>query len=51
LAGAISLLIKDRELRNKMGEAARKKMNEESNLIHQQVKIEEFYRHILNSQL
>ena len=51
LAGAISLLIKDKEFRNKMGEAARKKMNEESNLIHQQAKIEEFYMHILNSQL
>jgi glycosyltransferase involved in cell wall biosynthesis len=44
LARSISLLIKDRSLREKMGEAARKKMNEENNLIHQQAKIEEFYR-------
>ena len=51
LARAISLLIKDTALRKKMGGAARKKMNEESNLIHQQVKIEEFYRQAFNNQL
>jgi glycosyltransferase involved in cell wall biosynthesis len=51
LARAISLLIKDRDLCKKMGEAARKKMNEESNLIHQQVKIEEFYRQTFTRQL
>ena len=51
LARAISLLIKDKELRRKMGEAARKKMNEESNLIHQQEKIEEFYRQTFNGDL
>ena len=49
LAGAISLLIKDKDLRNRMGEAARKKMNEQSNLIHQQAKIEEFYSQTFNS--
>ena len=51
LARAISLLIMDKDLRKKMGVAARKKMNEESNLIHQQAKIEEFYRQTCNSKL
>jgi glycosyltransferase involved in cell wall biosynthesis len=51
LARSISLLIKDKELRNKMGAAARKKMNEESNLIHQQEKIKEFYRQTFSNQM
>jgi len=51
LARAISHLLKNKELRKKMGEAGRKKMNEESNLIHQQGKIEEIYRQTCNSQV
>jgi glycosyltransferase involved in cell wall biosynthesis len=51
LARAISLLIMDKDLRKKMGVAARKKMNEESNLIRQQAKIEAFYRQTCNSKL
>lgn len=44
LAHAISLLIKDKQLRATMGEAARKKMHEECNLTRQLEKIEEVYR-------
>lgn len=51
LARAISHLLKNKELRKKMGEAGRKKMNEQSNLIHQQGKIEKIYRQTFTSQV